>query len=371
MPDAALRILSWYATKGDGASTFDPGANRKNAEIVATRGLNSVRGSAARAIGRLVDGNREHIPALEPAIRSLVTDPEPPVRALAIEIPLWMLRHDEDLALELFEEGVADAEEDVLDSRGVSEFLRYRGRRYFDRLLSLIERMLASKSEDVQRNGAVQATLIALGEPDARELVERCLDGPTAQRRGVARVCAANVADPSHREYCEGLLIALFDDPDEDVRNDAVVAIREMRKGGAERSTRLIERLLASRAFGDDLRAPVMAIKEADAPPPQLALEVAEKTLERLGAPGDIAGREAMVAATSSTSSSASSSIPATAEPKTPPSISSTRRSAQMPTVRGARWRRSIGDDEELVDNLDQAVFLAARVPNGYQFERK
>ncbi|HET7054263.1 MAG TPA: hypothetical protein VFI09_10160 [Solirubrobacterales bacterium] len=296
VPDAALEILSWYATEGDGASTVDPGANRKNAEIVATRGLNSVRGSAARAIGRLVDGNREHIPVLEPAIRSLVTDPEPPVRALAIEIPLWMLRHDEDLALELFEEGVADGDEDVLDSRGVSEFLRYRGRRYFDRLLPLIERMLASKSEDVQRNGAVQATLIALGEPEARELVEQCMDGPTAQRRGVARVCAANVADPSHREYCEGFLITLFDDPDEDVRNDAVVAIREMRKGGAERNTRLIERLLASRAFGDDLRAPVMAIKEADAPPPQLALEVAEKTLERLEAPGDIARREAMVA---------------------------------------------------------------------------
>jgi hypothetical protein len=39
-----------------------------------------------------------------------------------------------------------------------------------------------------------------------------------------------------------------------------------------------------------------MAIKEADSPPPQLALEVAEGTLERLEAPGDIARREAMVA---------------------------------------------------------------------------
>jgi len=156
VPDSALEILSWYATEGDGASTVDLGGKRKNAQIIATRGLNSVRGSAARAIGLLVDGNREHIPALEPAIRSLVTDPEPPVRALAIEIPLWMLRHDEDLALQLFEEGVADAGEDVLDSRGVSEFLRYRGQRYFDRLLPLIERMLASKSEDVQRNGAVR-----------------------------------------------------------------------------------------------------------------------------------------------------------------------------------------------------------------------
>jgi hypothetical protein len=296
VPERALEILSWYATKGEGASTVDMGGERRNAEHIATRGLNSVRGGAARAIGVLVDGNRENIPALLPAIRSLVSDPEPHVRALAIEIPLWMLRHDEGLALELFESGVADAGEDVLDSRGVSEFLRYRGARHFGRLRPLIERMLAAESEDVRRNGAVQATLIALGEPEARKLVARCLTGSVPERQGVARACAGNVANPSHREYCEEILIALFEDPEEAVRKDAVAAIGELRRGGGDHIGRLIEALLASSAFSDDPRAPLLAMKEADAPPPQLALDVAEKALGLLEEPGNITRREALVA---------------------------------------------------------------------------
>jgi hypothetical protein len=297
VPDRVLEIVAWYAVDGDGESTIEADSERGNAHAMASRGLNSVRGTVSREIGILVDGDAGNVAALLPAIRALVTDPEPHVRALAIEIPLWILRHDEDLALELFEEGVADAGEEVLDSRGVSEFLRYRGARHYERLRALIERMLAARSEDVQGNGAVQATLIALGEPEARELVERCLAGPTPLRRGVARACAGNVASASHREYCEGILTGLFDDPEEEVRKDALAAIGAVRRDGGLRNFELIEALLASRAFADDPRAPVRAVKESVAPPPRLALDVAEKALTLLEDPGSIARRGAMVAA--------------------------------------------------------------------------
>jgi hypothetical protein len=139
--------------------------------------------------------------------------------------------------------------------------------------------------------------LIALGEPEARELVESCLAGPIPQRRGVARACAGNVASASHREYCEGILTRLFDDPEEEVRKDALAAIGAVRRDGGLRNFELIEALLASRAFAEDPRAPVLAVKESVAPPPRLALDVAEKALTLLEEPGNITRRGAMVAA--------------------------------------------------------------------------
>jgi hypothetical protein len=297
IPDRILKVVAWYAENGEGASTisFD-GEEEATGERLLMRGLNSVRGGTAHDIARLVAGHPSHLQPLLPAIRSLVNDPDLGVRAMAAEIPLAVLRHDEDLARELFLEVVASDQQEILACRGVGEYLRYRGATDLEHLQPVLERMLESDDEETRRLGAVQAALAALGDEQARPLVEHCLEGGAEFRVGVSQVFAHNVTKARFRSYCEENLRRLFDDPEPEVRKSAAGAIREMRNGGLEKLTDLIVHFIGSQALRDDPEALMLAVEGATAPPPQLTLRGARAVLDVLEEPADVRRREAMIA---------------------------------------------------------------------------
>jgi len=296
LPADLIEIIGYYAIHGDGRSMVGISENpgRRERQMA---GLNSVRGGVAYDLARLVASNAANVEAARPAIESLLGDPIIAVREAALEIPLAMLRHDEAQALEWFIRGITDIDDVVLDSRGVHEFLRYRALRYYERLKPVIARMIEADEPDVRRAGAAQAALAALGRPASEELLDRCLAGGVEMRLGAARVLAFNVSNARFRGLCEERLVALFDDPDEEVRKEATKAIRHLRKGGLAEVTELARSFLGSRAFAEDPEAIVFAIDGDEEPPVGLSMDAVEAVLERLSAPEDPRTRDALIAA--------------------------------------------------------------------------
>lgn len=294
IPAELLEIVGWYAIHGDPESAVEGGGSDRRARQM--RGLNSVRGGAAHEITRFVAANAANVEALRPAIESLLSDVDPGVREIALEIPVAELRHDEDEALRWFLVGIDEADDVVLDCIGVNEFLRYRATRYFESLEPVIVRMIAAEDGTVRSAGAAQAALAALERADATALFEDCLAGGKDLRLGVARVLAANVGSARYRGLCESHLIALFDDPGKEIREEAGKAIRRLRRDGIEELDDLIKSYLKSRAFAEDPEAIVFAIEEAGSVPPSLAMEVVEAVLARLSEPADQRTRDAMIA---------------------------------------------------------------------------
>jgi hypothetical protein len=295
VPPELLEILAWYAIEGDGRSMVSGGQDNDR-RTRQTRGLNSVRGGVAYEISRLIHANPTNVKPLRTSIESLLDDPEPAVREMALEIPLAELRHDDALALEWFLRGIDDAPDIVLDSAGAHEFLRYRAARHFEVLGPVIERMLAASEPEVRRTGAAQAALAALELPEAAPLLKYCLEGEVDLRLGVARVLGANVANARYRGLCEDALASLFDDPSEEVRKEAAKAIRHLRPSGLGELQDLGRRYLLSAAFHEDPEAIVFAIEGDQLPPVELAMEVVEAVLAVLRTPADMRTRDALVA---------------------------------------------------------------------------
>lgn len=290
-----LEIVGFYAIEGESRSAIGE-LEPEDRRTRQTRALNSVRGGVAYEISRFVHANEANAKPLLGAIESLLEDPNPEVRGMAMEIPLAELRHDEERALEWFMHGIDGAPDIVLDSSGAHEFLRYRAARRFEVLGPVIERMLDSEKTQVRSTGAAQAALAALELSDAKPLLERCLTGEADLRLGVARVLGANVAHARYRGLCEEALIGLFDDPDEEVRKEASTAIRHLRSGGLRELENLGRRYLRSAAFREDPEAIIFALEGEDLPPGELALAAVEAVIELLRTPADMRTRDALIA---------------------------------------------------------------------------
>lgn len=295
IPAELLKIVGYYAIEGDPRSGIGESEDndRRTRQM---RGLNSVRGGAAYEISRFVAVNQVNVGPLREAIESLLDDPEPGVREMALEIPLAELRHDDAQALEWFLRGITDAPDIVLDSAGAHEFLRYRASRHFGALKSVIERMLNAVEREVRSTGAAQAALAALENSEAAPLLQHCLTGEADLRLGVAKVLGANVASARYRGLCEDALADLFNDPDEEVRKEASKAIRHLRSGGLDELENLARRFLKSAAFREDPEAIVFAIDGDELPPVDLAMEAVEAVLELLRTPADVRTRDALIA---------------------------------------------------------------------------
>ena len=107
LPVEALSMVAWYATRD-----LDPeieiwqarsanGAAFYGGDIL-NAGLNSVRGRAAEAMSRLIFYNKDRINYFKNTLTEMVIDPLIEVRSWVALTLISVLRHDNDLALELF-----------------------------------------------------------------------------------------------------------------------------------------------------------------------------------------------------------------------------------------------------------------------------
>ena len=141
--------------------------------------------------------------------------------------------------------------------------------------------MLGSPEPAVREAGGRLAGLAGLLHDDTADLVSDALCGDAAQRVGIARVTAANMARADAREWCERRLARLFDDADGDVRRAAAACFRELSDAPLDAYHDLIAAFCASRAVSDASFWLLVTLKESRRRLPGAACMVCEALLRR------------------------------------------------------------------------------------------
>jgi hypothetical protein len=283
LPDELIDLLTWYATNDSSPISDRDAAGDEEAGALEQHGLNTVRGMAADSIAHLVYARNDNLERMRLAIESLVSDRVMAVRAMAARIPLMLLRHHPDDALDLFDTLTDGADDGLLASRQIQDFLRHRAAIDFTRLKSTLERMLGSVLPAVQSLGASWITLAALDNADAHALSDVCLVSSEQIRIGVARVYAANLTVARYQARCESALSRLFEDDSEEVRKAASAALTRLGNGALEKLQPLAQQFLASPAAADDDDQILLMFTTTTARVPGLALNACETILRHLG----------------------------------------------------------------------------------------
>ena len=224
LPDEVLEMIAWYATEHPEPDPAEASSTRTSyqagREIVSYDplfvGINSVRGTAAGTVAKLVFQNERYLSFFKPYFQTMVNDPSDAVRSCVAEVLIGILVHDRDLAVELFLQLCND--ERLLATHHVETFLQYATQTHFGQLEPLISQMIESKHDSVATAGARWACYASLSVEDAAPLAIRCAAGSKAQRMGAAEIYSVNIKVSSLRTVCEEMLSQLFSDPDPDVR---------------------------------------------------------------------------------------------------------------------------------------------------------
>lgn len=279
-----LEIVGWYATE-------DPSPDREQWRTPAygggvyyngnvfNAGVNSVRGSAALVLAELITADGRRVGAFDIAFDHLVSDALISVRSCAAVTALAVYRHDQERGIALFLR-LCESEDVLLAAPPIRDFLCMAVRSHFPLLLPLIRRMFTSALPEVAAAGAGVACLAALIAEDAGPLIEECLAGNEAQRRGAAWVFAINLGNVSCRGTCEAALSRLMNDSEALVREEAAKCFNEIRAEDVTEYKAFIGAFVQSAAFVTHPFALVHLVTEANAVPADIACLVCERFVE-------------------------------------------------------------------------------------------
>ena len=253
-----------------------------------SHGMNSVRGSAAEAIGRLVFVRQERVDQLLDAVRALVADPVAAVRTCAAEALGGLMRWERSLAADLAVE-LVDTDDRAVAARPVVDLLAAYIPTDWPMVEPTVERLLASEHESARRAGAVLACLAALQEPGAADLLERCLTHEDEEvREATAGVLSANLSGARYAATCADGLKRLFGDESPKVRQAATRSFWHMRRQELGEFEELVRALLSSRGLAEGRSQLMHALETSTAEVADLVVELAEKMLENVEGLGDI-----------------------------------------------------------------------------------
>lgn len=293
IPDEVLAIVATMAADPDPDrdlwATQAPGGGSWYGGKPWDHGMNTVRGSAAEAIGRLLYVRPARADQLLDAVRALVADPVAAVRTCAAEALGGLMRADRALALELGVE-LTDTDDRAVAAPPVTDLLAAYLATDWPTVRPIVVRLLNSKHDVARRSGAVLACLAALQQSEAADMLRRCLihDDPMV-RESAARVLAVNLTGARYTGMCAEGLRGLFDDDSTEVRRAAVGAFWHMRGHELGEVTDLARALMASRAFADGCSQLMRALEQSTAPEVVgLTLDLAERMVESLPGLGDI-----------------------------------------------------------------------------------
>lgn len=277
IPDDLLAIVEWYALN-DPHPEYEVWQERpEHAESahyggdIHMAGINSVRGAAAMTVGALIHGDAERVSRLNHTLDRIAVDASLAVRSCAAYalLALYGPGGDRDRAVRLFER-LVDASDEILATPWVERFAAYAARTHFEQIQPIVQRMLESESETVQRVGGRQAVLASIADERGTALgFEAAGSASAAVRRGAAEVAAANISDPDAHEHLSALLTKLFEDENAEVRAETAVAFRRLGERPGEEWALLLGAFVGSPAFGDGVGELFFALGEAEDPPPR------------------------------------------------------------------------------------------------------
>ena len=287
LPDKALQMVAWYATEHPNpdpemVSSETPyylGGRKNQRYDPIMVGINSVRGSAAGTIARLLFQDEYYLSFFEPHLRLMVRDPSDATRACVAEALLGVLRHNRDLAGELFLE-LCDADERLLATRFFEDFLRYAIPTHFTELETVLHRMIQSGDEAVATAGARWSCYATLTVEEALPLASQCPSGSKSQRLGAAEVYAANLKLSAHRSVSEEILGKLFYDSEVEVRHKAAGCFYGFEGRELSDATSLVVEFIQSPAFEPDHNPLFDALEKTTAHIPEVVLMACDRVFE-------------------------------------------------------------------------------------------
>ena len=287
LPDKALHMVAWYATEHpnpdpetvSSETTYYLGGREYQRYDPIMAGINSVRGSAAGTIARLLFQDEYYLSFFEPHLRSMVRDPSDATRACVAEALLGVLRHNRDLAVELFLE-LCDADERLLATRLFEDFLRYAIPTHFTELEPVLDRMVKSSDEAVATAGARWACYASLTVEEALPLASQCPSGSKSQRLGAAEVYAANLRLSAYRSVSEEMLGKLFFDPEMEVRHKAARCFYGFEGRELGDYTSLVVEFIQSPAFEPEHNPLFDALEKTTAHIPEVVLMACDRVFE-------------------------------------------------------------------------------------------
>ena len=288
VPPEALDLVAWYATEDPDPrqdwwqTPASSGGDPFPGEDILTNGINTNRGRAAQAMAGLIEVDHRRLARFQPALERMVNDPSVAVRSCVAQSLLAVLRHDRNLAVNLFQQ-LCNTDDALLQTHFVERFLLFALQTHFQELSPILVRMVSSQLPGVASTGARQACLAALHIPEAAGLARICLSGSEAQKIGAAQVMAANVGTATYRSFCEEALIGLFNDVNDDVRSEAAQCFSRFEGTQIEEYEHLIAQFVSSDAFQQNYVHLMMALEETTAKLPEVTLSACERFIDFAG----------------------------------------------------------------------------------------
>ena len=301
LPDDILNMIVWYAhddsnpdlVRDPSTRTVYVGGQKQFKYEAVNVGINSVRGIAAGSIAKLIFQNQSYFNFFKPHLRNMVVDPSDAVRACVAEALLGALRHDRDLAAELFTKLCEVDEDRFLITHFVEFFLRYAGQTHFQEIEPVLQRMINSQYEDVATGGARWTCYLSLSVDEAIPLAQQCLAGSVSMRIGAAEIYSTNLRHSVYKAECEGMLIMMFSDPDRQVRSMAARCFLDLQRSELRDHGSLLEAYVQSQAFELGFNPGIIALEESTADMPRETLLACERFFEIAGSDaGDPSLRE-------------------------------------------------------------------------------
>ncbi|MGC2236179.1 MAG: NACHT domain-containing protein [Pyrinomonadaceae bacterium] len=287
LTDEDIEMVAWYATKDP-----DPTCELWETKVhgndsyyngdIDTTSINSVRGTAAGAVGRLIFHDQTRLKKLLPTIEKMVNDSTITVRAAVAFTLINILNHDRNLAVNLFL-SLCNSRDELLRTRGVERFLNYALQTHYTILLPILQRMINSKDANTKTAGARLSCIMGLLLEEAQQLTETCIQGDETLRIGAAQVFAANLLEARFKEFCVNNLCVFFNDEAEEVRKAASECFRKLRNDQLGEYINLVDSFVKSEAFTEEHDLLFYALEKSTIPLPELSCLAFERFLEIAG----------------------------------------------------------------------------------------
>ena len=281
IPDDILAMLCEIA-QYDADPQADEWQNRGPSYEPLDQAVNSARGAAAFAMSNLLFADHDRWPILRPTVERLARDPVLAVRSAAALCLLAVLDTNRSDSLACFEQ-LVDGAELILGTGPLVRYIHYAMFRDYHGIRPVLQRMLESSHSEVAVAGATQLAVAALSIDEAREDIDHLVQLNEDARIGVAKVCAASVAEEALREECERRLQTFLADDSPAVRIAARRCWNFLEPDQIARRGPLIGVFAETLAPGDEVSVLVHKLQEAEEPLPAELCDLAEQAVVAFG----------------------------------------------------------------------------------------
>jgi len=299
-PDSVVEAVVWYAIHHPDPETElwrqDDGSGRAHYRDPYMAGINSVRGSAARCLARLLFDKPERFPLLKTTIGQLVCDPSVAVRSCVSELLLAAFNVSPADAINWFKV-LVQTDDALLGTPNVERFIHFAGYRDYRAVSEILQRMLIPSNGAATEAAARQVCLLALDVAEAETDAQNVRTGNEVMRKAAANVYAVNAAHPAVGEKCRTLLKPFFVDSSEAVRAETARVFRDYASLATDQQALLLSGFIQSESGPEATERVVRAIEESPVQLPTLVCDLLAKAVAVFrDEAGDMSKRGAAVA---------------------------------------------------------------------------